>query len=148
MKKIFIVTFMCLLGYPMFAQLPFVSFQAVHADPVQPRPPVNHNQGSLYDPLGLGSGSTVQTPPPPQQNTAYTTIYAYTIKNGQFHKIRLKILEKGNNIYIKSYYNKDSNIWYDAYNTTAQQTTKYDPDVVYNNFDYKAIISGLGYVYF
>jgi hypothetical protein len=148
MKKIIIALSLCFVGYPMFAQLPFVSFQSVQADPVQRKPPVNNNAGSLYDPLGLSSGSTVQTPPPPQQNTNYTTIQAYTIKNGQFHKTKIKVLEKGNNIYVNSYYDRNSNIWYNAYNTTAQKTTQYDPDVIYNNFDYKVNISGVGYVYF
>ena len=148
MKKIFIAFLLSFLAYPMFAQLPFVSYQAVHADPVQVRPPVNHNQGSLYDPLGLGSGSTIQTPPPPQQNTNYTTIQAYTIKNGQFHKMRIKVVEKGRNIYVNSYHDRNTNMWYSANNATAQQTSQYDPDVIYNNFDYKVNVSGLWYIYF
>lgn len=148
MKKIFFAFLFSCFAYPVFAQLPFVTFQSVHADPVQVRPPVNHNQGSLYDPLGLGSESNIQTPPPPQQNTNYTTVQAYTIKNGQFHKMRIKILEKGRNIYVNSYHDRSTNMWYSANNTTAQQTSQYDPDVIYNNFDFKVNISGLGYVYF
>ena len=100
------------------------------------------------DPLGLGSSGTIQTPPPPQQNTNYTTIQAYTIKNGQFHRMRIKILEKGRNIYVNSYHDRNTNMWYSANNAIAQQTSQYDPDVIYNNFDYKVNISGLGYVYF
>ena len=60
MKKIFIALFLCFVGYPMFAQLPFVSFQSVQADPVQRRPPVNNNTGSLYDPHLLSKTQTTQ----------------------------------------------------------------------------------------
>lgn len=149
MKKIFIALCLFFISYPMFAQLPFVSFQSVQADPVQVRPPVNNNSSyNPLDPLGLGSSGTIQTPPPPQQNTNYTTIQAYTIKNGQFHRMRIKILEKGRNIYVNSYHDRNTNMWYSANNAIAQQTSQYDPDVIYNNFDYKVNISGLGYVYF
>lgn len=148
MKKFFIAFLLGCVSYPMFAQLPFVTHQTVQADPVQVRPPVNSNAGSLYDPLGLSSGSTIQAPPRPQQNANYTTIYAYTIKNGKFHKMRIKVLEKGNNIYVNSYHDKNTNMWYNAYNTTAQQTTQFDPDIIYNNFEFKVNISGLGYIYF
>ena len=72
----------------------------------------------------------------------------YIIKGGQFHKMKIKIIEKGRNIYVNSYYDRNTNMWYNAYNTNAQPTTQYDPDVIYNNFDFKVNISGLGNVYF
>lgn len=55
--KRFLITLLCtFLGCSIFAQtrLPFVSFKAVQADPVQFTPP-RINQGSLYDPLGSTS---------------------------------------------------------------------------------------------
>lgn len=142
MKKIIIALLMCSLSYPMMAQLPWVSHSSVHADPVQ-RPPVD-NTGSVYDPLGYG------TVPPPrvQNNTSYETIYAYIVRNNKFQKIKIKVYQKGSTIYVNSYYDKETNMWYNAFNTNASQTTRYDGDVIYNNFDYKASVSGLGYVYF
>lgn len=54
MKKTLFTLVMCCLNCSIFAQttLPFVSYKAVQADPVQFTPP-RINQGSLYDPLGL-----------------------------------------------------------------------------------------------
>lgn len=141
MKKFFITLVFCCLGYPMLAQ--FVSFQSVQADPVKKTTPP-----PVYDPLLNFETVTIQTPPPPQQDNNYTTIAAYTIRGGQFQKIKIKILEKGSNIYVNSYYDKNTNMWYSAYNTNARPTTKSDPDIIYNNFDFKVNISGLGNVYF
>jgi hypothetical protein len=136
MKKFLILVMMLGFASPAFSQ--FVSFQSVHADPVQFTPPPTYNS------------SYMMTPPPqyrPQQ-PSYQTISAYTIRNGEFHKIRIKIFQKGRNIYVNSYYDRNVNMWYNAFNTIATQTTRYDPDVIYNNFDFKVNVAGLGNVYF
>ena len=135
MKKIIVALFMCFVCYPMMAQLPWVSFTPVQADPVQV-PPSNH--------------SSYGTVPPPivQNNIDYEIIYAYIVRSNKFQKIKIKVYQKGSNIYVNSYYDKETNMWYNAFNTNASQTTKYDGEVIYNNFDYKASVSGLGYVYF
>ena len=136
MKKFLILVMMLGFASPAFSQ--FVSFQSVHADPVQFTPPPTYNS------------SYMMTPPPqyrPQQ-PSYQTISAYTIRNGEFHKIRIKIFQNGRNIYVNSYYDRNVNMWYNAFNTIATQTTRYDPDVIYNNFDFKVNVAGLGNVYF
>lgn len=145
MKKLFITFMMCCLACPIFAQ--YVSFQAVHADPVQVAPPTR-NTGSFWDPLGLSSGQTIQAPQVQKSNNNYQTVNAYVVKDNKFKKIKIKVFEKGQNIYVNSFYIKENNMWYNAFNTNAFPTVKSDGEVIYDNFDYKSAISGLGYIYF
>jgi hypothetical protein len=143
MKKIVIAFGVCCLSYPMFAQqLPFLSYTPVYADPVQVTPPPSRNYDPM-DPLGFGDGGVRF-----QQKDNYQTINAYIIRNNKFQKIKIKVFSRGRNIYINSYYDKEKNMWYDGFNTNASPTQKNDGDVIYNNFDLKAYISPIGYVYF
>lgn len=59
MKKIIISFLLCLVGYPIFAQVPFVSFQPVEPTYTRPHTPPR----DPMDPLGLGrsSSSSVRT---------------------------------------------------------------------------------------
>ena len=138
---------MCSFAYTVFAQqLPFVGFTPVHADPVEVRP-ISVGNYDPMDPLGFGTGS-VNSSSNVQQKVEYHIVSAYIVKNNKFQKIKIKIFARGKNIYIDSYYNKERNMWYDGFNTNTYPTQKNDGDVIYNNFDLKAYISPIGYVYF
>lgn len=77
----------------------------------------------------------------------YQLIRGYKRINGNWCKINLKVFVKGKNVYVHGYQDRNSGIWLDAFNTYAQETTRYDDSVIYENFDYKARISGF-MVYF
>ena len=147
MKKILFALAMCSFAYTVSAQqLPFVGVTPVHADPVRVTPTPSRNYDPM-DPLGFGNGS-VNSYSNVQQEVEYHIVSAYVVKNNKFQKIKIKVFARGKNIYINSYYDKERNMWYNGFNTNAYPVQKNDGDVIYNNFDLKAYISPIGYVYF
>lgn len=79
---------------------------------------------------------------PQRQTPRYVAIRGYRCINGNWYKVNLKVYAKGDNVYVHSYQDRNSNMWYDAFDATARVTTKYDGATVFENFDYKACISG------
>lgn len=83
-----------------------------------------------------------------QQAPQYQQVRGYRYTNNNWQMVNVQVFVKNNVIYVHSYLNRDANMWIDAFNAQLYRTTRNDGSVIYNNFNYKTPINGLGYVYF
>lgn len=97
--------------------------------------------------VGASQGTPCYESPHRQQAPQYQQIRAYRYANGNWYKITLKVFVKHDRVYVHSYQDRSSKMWIDAFNASAQETTRYDGATIYENFDFKARISGF-MVYF
>ena len=99
MKKIIIALLMCSLSFSVMAQLPFVSFEPVHAEPVQRPSSSNSRWEPSSDPLGLGNAGTVnyRNTQTSSYRKMWWTAIAVSVKGGgtttEFEECNIRILQ-------------------------------------------------------
>jgi len=148
MKKIILSVIICFLSLSAFSQyIPELGtvFQPVESSNPYSNPFLEELQ-RMNRQSNSNNNNTFESTPR-QSSPNYEIIRGYRYTNGNWYKMNLKVFVKGESVYIQSYQDRNSSIWIDAFNSNAQQTSKFDGTTIYENFDFKARISNF-MVYF
>jgi hypothetical protein len=145
MKKLVLFFICSLLSLASYAQS-YYDFGSHYQSVDVPNPYQDPVEGVLQNMLSRNQHQSA--PMQRQRAPQYQQVRGYRYANGNWQIINVQVFIQNNAVYVHSYLNRDANMWIDAYNAQAYRTTRNDGSVVYDNFNYKTPIQGLGYIYF
>lgn len=137
MKKLFMLAFAMISSFSASAQ--FTTYQPVFV------PSTPTTSGSTYSPFTIYEPVDPNLPAKKAPQRKLITLKGYYQKSNEWHVVPIRVAVSDEDIKLASV--KGQHLWMNC-NATVYEVGRFDPEIIRDNFNFKANVVSYGTIYF